>query len=52
MIVLDTDHLSCLEWGSAESATLREKLANASDKHVVVSTFCLKQTRRDVSRGV
>ena len=31
MIVLDTDHLSCLEWGSAESANLRARLAEASE---------------------
>ncbi len=37
MIVLDTDHLSCLEWGSAESANLRIRLAEASDQIVVVS---------------
>ena len=37
MIVLDTDHLSCLEWGSEESANLRARLAEASDRKIVVS---------------
>ena len=37
MIVLDTDHLSCLEWGSEESASLRARLTEASDRMVVVS---------------
>ena len=37
MIVLDTDHLSCLEWGSAESASLRARLAEASDREILVS---------------
>ena len=46
MIVLDTDHLSCLEWGSAESATLREKLSNAADQHVVVSVASYEEQMR------
>ena len=37
MIVLDTNHLSCLEWGTEESASLRTRLAEASDRMVVVS---------------
>ncbi|MFM7836140.1 MAG: hypothetical protein ACKPJD_30465, partial [Planctomycetaceae bacterium] len=37
MIVLDTDHLSCLECGSEESSRLRERLADVPDGSVAVS---------------
>ncbi len=46
MIVLDTDHLSCLEWGSDESATRRERLAAAVDQPVVVSIVSYKEQMR------
>ena len=46
MIVLDTDHLSCLEWGSAESANLRIRLAEASDQIVVVSIASYEEQMR------
>ena len=46
MIVLDTDHLSCLEWGSAESANLRTRLAEASDRHIVVSIISYEEQMR------
>jgi hypothetical protein len=46
MIVLDTDHLSCLEWGSDESATLRERLAAAVDPIVVVSIVSYEERMR------
>ena len=46
MIVLHTDHLSCLEWGSEESANLRARLAEASDRKIVVSiASCEEQMR-------
>jgi tRNA(fMet)-specific endonuclease VapC len=46
MIVLDTDHLSCLEWGSAESASLRTRLAEASDRQAVVSIASYEEQMR------
>jgi len=46
MIVLDTDHLSCLEWGSDESANLRARLAESSDRTVVVSIASYEEQMR------
>ena len=46
MIVLDTDHLSCLEWGSEESANLRARLAEASDRKIVVSIASYEEQMR------
>ena len=46
MIVLDTDHLSCLEWGSDESAVLRERLSGAMDKDIVVSIISYEEQMR------
>ncbi|MFM7868859.1 MAG: hypothetical protein ACKPHU_31965, partial [Planctomycetaceae bacterium] len=37
MIILDTDHFSCLEWGSEDSSRLRERLADVPDGSVAVS---------------
>ena len=34
MIVLDTDHMSLLVWGSAEAARLRERLADREEGEV------------------
>ncbi len=46
MIVLDTDHLSCLEWGSDESAALRERLAATVDTTIVVSIVSYEEQMR------
>ncbi len=46
MIVLDTDHLSCLEWGSDESAALRERLAATVDPTIVVSIVSYEEQMR------
>lgn len=46
MIVLDTDHLSCLEWGSSEPARLHEKLSTGSDLHIVVSVVSYEEQMR------
>ena len=43
MIVLDTDHLSCLEWGSTESSVLRERLGESVDQSVVVSIISYEE---------
>ena len=46
MIVLDTDHLSCLEWGSQESAILRSRLAESTDQMIVVSIVSYEEQMR------
>jgi len=46
MIVLDTDHLSYLEWGSEESAILRNRLAEALDQTIVVSIVSYEEQTR------
>ncbi len=40
MFVLDSDHMSLLEWGSGESAVLRERLADVSPGEVVTTIIC------------
>jgi tRNA(fMet)-specific endonuclease VapC len=37
MWVLDTDHMSLLEWGSGSAASLRERLANCDEKQVATT---------------
>ncbi len=46
MIVLDTDHLSCLEWGTSESAILRERLSSSADQAIVVSVVSYEEQMR------
>jgi tRNA(fMet)-specific endonuclease VapC len=46
MIVLDTGHLSCLEWGSTESSVLRERLSESFDQNVVVSIISYEEQVR------
>ncbi|MEZ6131553.1 MAG: type II toxin-antitoxin system VapC family toxin [Planctomycetaceae bacterium] len=46
MIVLDTDHLSCLEWGSEESASLRIRLNESSDRKIVASIISYEEQTR------
>ena len=46
MIVLDTDHLSCLEWGSLESGRLRERLAEVPVDSVFVSIISYEEQMR------
>ena len=46
MIVLDTDHLSCLEWGSEVSAVLRNRLVEAVDQTIVVSIVSYEEQMR------
>jgi tRNA(fMet)-specific endonuclease VapC len=38
MFILDSDHMSLLEWGGAGSAVLRERLAD-HDEHEIVTTI-------------
>jgi len=44
--VLDTDHLSCREWGSREAANLRMRLTEAEDQNVVVSIVSYEEQMR------
>jgi tRNA(fMet)-specific endonuclease VapC len=37
MLVLDTDHMSLLEWGSGEAARLRERLAECDEGEVATT---------------
>jgi tRNA(fMet)-specific endonuclease VapC len=37
MLVLDTDHMSLLEWDSSSSATLRERLADLDERDVATT---------------
>jgi tRNA(fMet)-specific endonuclease VapC len=46
MIVLDTDHLSFLEWGSAESSTLKERLVSSEDQAIVASIISYEEQTR------
>ena len=46
MIVLDTDRLRCLEWGSTESSVLRERLGESVDQNVVVSIISYEEQVR------
>lgn len=46
MSVLDTDHLSCLEWGSTGSSVLRELLSESLDQDVVVSIISYEEQIR------
>jgi tRNA(fMet)-specific endonuclease VapC len=46
MLVLDTDHMSLLEWGSDESAGLRERLADAPPNEVAVTIISYEEQMR------
>ncbi len=37
MLILDTDHMSLLEWGGNESAILRERLADCEPNEVATT---------------
>jgi tRNA(fMet)-specific endonuclease VapC len=46
MIVLDTDHMSLLEWGSAEAAPLRERLADCEEGEVATTIINYEEQMR------
>jgi tRNA(fMet)-specific endonuclease VapC len=46
MIVLDTDHMSLLEWGSAEAARLRERLASCDEGEVFTTIVNYEEQMR------
>lgn len=46
MFVLDTDHMSLLEWGGAGSAVLRERLADVPTEDVVTTVISYEEQMR------
>jgi tRNA(fMet)-specific endonuclease VapC len=46
MFVLDTDHMSLLEWGSDEAAHLRERLADCNEGEVATTIICYEEQVR------
>jgi tRNA(fMet)-specific endonuclease VapC len=46
MIVLDSDHMTLLEWGSRDAATLRERLSNVPENEVATTIVCYEEQMR------
>ena len=46
MLILDTDHMSLLEWGTDESAGLRERLAEAPSDDIAVTIISYEEQMR------
>jgi tRNA(fMet)-specific endonuclease VapC len=46
MLVLDTDHMSLLEWGSYGSASLRERLADTAPDQVATTIINYEEQMR------
>ncbi len=46
MLVLDTDHMSLLEWGGDESAVIRERLADRDPNEVVTTIVTYEEQIR------
>jgi tRNA(fMet)-specific endonuclease VapC len=46
MLVLDTDHMSVLEWGGERSAALRERLADFAPHEVVTTIISYEEQIR------
>ncbi|MBN2577381.1 MAG: type II toxin-antitoxin system VapC family toxin [Pirellulales bacterium] len=46
MLVLDTDHMSLLEWGGKGSAALRERLADAAPDEVATTIISYEEQIR------
>jgi hypothetical protein len=49
MLVLDSDHMSLLEWGTDESAVLCERLADVPPGEVVTTIVCYEELARDAT---
>jgi tRNA(fMet)-specific endonuclease VapC len=45
-LVLDTDHMSLLEWGSDEAARLRERLADCNEGEVATTIISYEEQMR------
>ncbi len=46
MLILDSDHMSLLEWGAEESGLLRERLADVPPKDVVTTIISYEEQMR------
>jgi len=46
MLVLDTDHMSVLEWGGGRSGPLRERLANIAPREVATTIISYEEQIR------
>ena len=46
MFVLDSDHMSLLEWGGRDAAALRERLADAPEDEVATTIICYEEQMR------
>jgi tRNA(fMet)-specific endonuclease VapC len=46
MLVLDTDHMSLLEWGSESSSALRERLADIAPDQVATTIISYEEQMR------
>ena len=46
MLVLDTDHMSVLEWGGTRSAALHERLADCDPKEVATTIISYEEQMR------
>ncbi|NIL97709.1 MAG: PIN domain-containing protein [Planctomycetales bacterium] len=46
MVILDTDHVSLLEWGDESSERLRERLANLPSHEVVATIISYEESLR------
>jgi len=46
MVILDTDHVSLLEWGDESSELLRERLANLASRDVASTIISYEESMR------
>ena len=46
MFVLDSDHMSLLDWGGRDAAVLRERLADVSEDQVATTIICYEEQMR------
>ena len=46
MLILDTDHMSLLEWGGDESAVIRERLADCDSRDVATTNITYEEQIR------
>jgi tRNA(fMet)-specific endonuclease VapC len=46
MLILDTDHMSLLEWGAEESGILRERLADVAPLDVATTIISYEEQIR------
>ncbi len=46
MLILDTDHISLLEWGTDESVALRERLADIPPDEIAATIISYEEQMR------